>query len=130
MKNIHTVGTVPKSNRKIVERGKIDTLNTQIYDRSLYWLGTGISIKSGRVKISFFRKISWLFEFQWHSIIIFRNQSSQTFPEIQFVRICFVFRMYVLHMFVRDSKLSFSKCKTDIDSSRSWRQTRGKPIKQ
>jgi hypothetical protein len=36
---------------KIVERGKIDTLNTQIYDRSLYWLGTGISIKSGRVKL-------------------------------------------------------------------------------
>jgi hypothetical protein len=26
-----TVGTVPKSNSKIVERGKIDTPNTQIY---------------------------------------------------------------------------------------------------
>jgi hypothetical protein len=26
-----TVGTVPKSNSKIVERGKIDTSNTQIY---------------------------------------------------------------------------------------------------
>jgi hypothetical protein len=24
----HTVGTVPKLNRKIVERGKMDTLNT------------------------------------------------------------------------------------------------------
>jgi len=30
----------PKSNRKIVERDKIDTHNTQIYERSLPWLGT------------------------------------------------------------------------------------------
>jgi hypothetical protein len=28
----HNVGTVPKSNRKIVERGKIDTLYTEIDD--------------------------------------------------------------------------------------------------
>jgi len=27
-KEYHTVGTIPKSNIKIVERGKIDTLNT------------------------------------------------------------------------------------------------------
>jgi hypothetical protein len=27
----YTVGTIPKSNIKIVERGKIDTTNTQIY---------------------------------------------------------------------------------------------------
>jgi len=39
-KKYHTVGTVPKSNRKIVERGKIDIPNTQIYDRSFSWLGT------------------------------------------------------------------------------------------
>jgi len=34
MKNreYHNVGTFPKSNRKIVERGKIDTHNTQIQD--------------------------------------------------------------------------------------------------
>ena len=31
-----SVGTVPKSNRKIVEIGKIDTTNAQIHDRSLY----------------------------------------------------------------------------------------------
>jgi hypothetical protein len=31
----HTVRTVPKSNRKIVERGKLDTSNTQIQDCSL-----------------------------------------------------------------------------------------------
>ena len=28
----HTVGTVPKSNRKITERDTIDTPNTQIHD--------------------------------------------------------------------------------------------------
>ena len=44
MKNIkyHSVGTISTSNRKIVERGKIDTLSTHIHDRSLFWLGTGI----------------------------------------------------------------------------------------
>jgi len=36
--NYHTVGTIPKSNRKIIERGKTDTPNTQIHDRSLTWL--------------------------------------------------------------------------------------------
>jgi len=41
-KKYHTVGTAPNSNRKIVKRGKI-------HDRSLSWLDTGISIKSGRV---------------------------------------------------------------------------------
>jgi len=45
-KQYHTVGTVPKSNIKIVERGKTDTPNTNIYDRSLSLLGTGTSIKS------------------------------------------------------------------------------------
>jgi hypothetical protein len=29
-----TVGTIPKSIIKIVERGKVDTLNTKIHDRS------------------------------------------------------------------------------------------------
>jgi hypothetical protein len=35
MKNweFHTVGTVPQSNIKIVERGKFDTPNTQIHDQ-------------------------------------------------------------------------------------------------
>jgi len=37
------VGTVPNSNRKIVEKGMIYILNTQIHSRS--WLGTGIPIK-------------------------------------------------------------------------------------
>ena len=31
-KKYHAVGTFPKSNRKTVERGKIDTPNTHIHD--------------------------------------------------------------------------------------------------
>ena len=31
-------------------------------------------------------------------------------------------------MFVSDINLSFSKSKTDIDSSRSWRLVQGKPV--
>jgi hypothetical protein len=53
MKNkiYHTVGTFPKTKRKIVDRGKIDTPNTQIHDRSLSCLGTGISKKMVRVEL-------------------------------------------------------------------------------
>ena len=44
--------TIPKTNIKFVVRGKIDTPNTQIHDRSFLWLGTGTSIKqSGGAKI-------------------------------------------------------------------------------
>ena len=50
-KTYHTVGTILKSNIKIIERGKIDTLNTLIHDRSLSIIGTGISIDSGGVKL-------------------------------------------------------------------------------
>jgi hypothetical protein len=35
--------------KKYLERVKIDTPNTQIYDRYLYRLETGTSIKSGGV---------------------------------------------------------------------------------
>jgi len=48
-KKYHTVGSIPKSNRKIVKGGKIDTPNTQIHDRSRSWLGIGTSIKLGVV---------------------------------------------------------------------------------
>jgi hypothetical protein len=34
----------------MVERGKINTTNAQIHGRSLFWLGTGTSIKCGGVK--------------------------------------------------------------------------------
>jgi hypothetical protein len=50
-KKHHTVGTVPKSNIKIVGRGKSDTTNKQMHDRSLSELDTGTSIKSVRFKI-------------------------------------------------------------------------------
>jgi len=46
----HIVRTIPKSNRKIVDRGKIDTTNTH---RSFCCLGTGTSIKSGGIKLVF-----------------------------------------------------------------------------
>jgi hypothetical protein len=36
----NTVGKFLKLNIKIVERGKIDTSNTQIHERSLSWLDT------------------------------------------------------------------------------------------
>ena len=49
-KQYRTVGTIPKSKRKFVERGKIDTPNTQIHDHSHSWLGTGTSIKGGGIK--------------------------------------------------------------------------------
>jgi hypothetical protein len=49
-KKWHTVGTVPISNRNIAERGKINPPNTQIRDCSIYWIGTGTSIKVAVVK--------------------------------------------------------------------------------
>ena len=39
-KKYHTVGTVPKSNNKIVERCRLSNPNTQMYDFPLSWLGT------------------------------------------------------------------------------------------
>ena len=56
-KKYHTVGPIPKSNIKIVERGKIDNPNTQIHDCSLSWLplGTCTLIKSGGV-----RRVLWV----------------------------------------------------------------------
>ena len=51
IKKYHTVKTVQKSNRKIVEWGKIDTAYKLLRDRSLFWLGKVTSIKSGLVKL-------------------------------------------------------------------------------
>jgi len=46
----HTFGTFLKTNRKIIERNKIDTRNTRIHDLSLLsWLGTDTSMTSGGV---------------------------------------------------------------------------------
>jgi hypothetical protein len=46
-----TVGTIPTSTIKAVERGNIDTPHTQIHDRSFSWLDTGTSIRSGVVRL-------------------------------------------------------------------------------
>jgi hypothetical protein len=46
-----TVGPIPKFYRKIVERDKIYTLNTQIHDRSLSSVGTGTAITNGGFKL-------------------------------------------------------------------------------
>jgi hypothetical protein len=52
--------TLLKSNRKITERGKIDTFSTR--DRSLSWLGTNTSIKSGGVILVLWTQASHLNE--------------------------------------------------------------------
>jgi hypothetical protein len=54
-KNTTIVGTIPKFNRKIVEKGKTDTSNTQMDDGSLFWLDTGTSIKYSDVNLVFKR---------------------------------------------------------------------------
>ena len=46
-KKYHTVGTIPISNRKLMERGKNDTTITQIHHHLLVWLDAGILIKVG-----------------------------------------------------------------------------------
>jgi signal recognition particle GTPase len=43
-RNNTTVGIMPKSNRKIVKRGKLVTSITQILDHLLSWLDTDTSI--------------------------------------------------------------------------------------
>jgi cell division protein FtsB len=47
-KKYRTVGTVPKSNRKIIETEVKSIIQTHTYT---FWYGTGTSIKSGRVKL-------------------------------------------------------------------------------
>ena len=49
MKREKNTITVPETNWKIVERGKIDIPNTHIYGRSLSCLGSDISVKGGMV---------------------------------------------------------------------------------
>jgi len=47
--------TLSKIQSKIIERGKINTHNAYIHDRSHSWLGSGTSIKSGGVRF-----VSWV----------------------------------------------------------------------
>jgi hypothetical protein len=58
MKQMPVVGTVPKSNRKIVEKSKIDTPCTQIQYHLLSWLDTGTSVTSGGVKLVLFKQFN------------------------------------------------------------------------
>ena len=46
-KQYHTPGTIPKENIKIIERGQIDSTNTQMHDLLFSWHGTGTSLKGG-----------------------------------------------------------------------------------
>lgn len=41
----HTVTTIPTSNQKILKTGSIDTRNTRMRDRSLYYLGADTYMK-------------------------------------------------------------------------------------
>ena len=47
----HNVGTVPKSNRTMVEREKLDTPNTYLHDRLDSWSGTDSLIKRDGLKL-------------------------------------------------------------------------------
>jgi hypothetical protein len=47
----NTVGTVPKFNRKILEKDKCNTPNTQTHDGALSRLDTGTSIKRSDLKL-------------------------------------------------------------------------------
>jgi hypothetical protein len=49
-KKYYTVGTVPKSNRKIVERNKTISLS-EMHNLSLSSVGTGTPIKHGAAKL-------------------------------------------------------------------------------
>jgi Cu/Ag efflux pump CusA len=71
-KKYHTVRTVSKSNRKIVERRIIYNPNTQIYNCLLSWLVTSTSIKSGGVRPILCAQISPLGEvYNWS---LFENE--------------------------------------------------------
>jgi hypothetical protein len=45
----HTLGTVPKSNRKIVETDKIDISTIQIHEHSISLNNQGTSVKRGEL---------------------------------------------------------------------------------
>jgi hypothetical protein len=54
----HSVGTVPKSNRKIVERGKIDTPKTYAgFDYGIFFLCKVKTMVSGLIIFFFFLKM-------------------------------------------------------------------------
>ena len=66
-KKNETVGLIPKSNIKIVERDKSGSPNTQLHYRSFFWLGTDTVLKSGGVKLVLWTQISPLSELMRHA---------------------------------------------------------------
>lgn len=50
-KKNHTVGTFPKSNIEVIERGKIVIPNIQMHDHDLFGLDTNTSTKSDGVEL-------------------------------------------------------------------------------
>ena len=53
-KKYHIIVKVPKFNRKFVEKGKMDTTNTQTRESSLSSIGVCTSIKHGGIKLVLF----------------------------------------------------------------------------
>jgi hypothetical protein len=66
-KKPETVGLIPKSNIKIVERDKNGAPNTQLHYRSFALLGTDTLLKSGGVKLVLWTQISPLSELMRHA---------------------------------------------------------------
>ena len=85
MKNnkYHTVGPFPKSNRKIVERDKIDTSNTQIHNLSLFWLATGTPMKSCGVKLVLWPQASSIREMMNIMVTYQYSKQFQKYDEIR-----------------------------------------------
>jgi hypothetical protein len=57
----HCRNNLKKSNRIVVERGKITTPSTQIHDCLISWVGTGTSIKSGGVNHVLWNQIVFIY---------------------------------------------------------------------
>jgi hypothetical protein len=55
----HTVRTISKSNQKVVEETETKSIPlTHIQDHSFSWLGTGILVKDGSVKLVWWTQLT------------------------------------------------------------------------
>jgi hypothetical protein len=114
----HSVLTVHKSNRKIVELAKIDTSNTHIHDHSLSLLGTGTSVESDSVKLGQWVQISPLSEMMQSCKKIVLICILKYFKN-KFSKVKFLIHSVFLHRMImkcdRDRYFSHeSTCVTDI----------------
>jgi hypothetical protein len=79
-KKYHTVGTIPKSYIKIVERDKIDTPNTNTWTVSFLAV-PGTSIKSGGVKLVYKPPLQvLLFWFPWERLAANKKANKARVP--------------------------------------------------